>query len=415
MANQKSNYHWMIVVACFLLLAVSIGVVVNCWNPLSVALKNEFSSETAKAIQLIFSIAALTNLIGSALVGKIMSKFSMRIAMPIYAIILAGGVYLWSICSSLTMFYIVSAIVGLGASGIAVVPCGALLNNWFEDKKGLAIGISFSGSVVGGALLVQMTKYMLSNYDWHMAYTALAIIIAVVAIPTTIFIVREHPRDKGLVPLGAKEGSGGGSEMLRGIGLKQYIKTGSFWLLAISVFLVIFVNMGLQNNISLYLTKVKGYTESSAANLFSGILAVSIFGKILLGYIYDKKGVKFGTIYCLIFFLISISLFFYVENLTIAIVFVVVFGLVNSMTTVAPPFVTASIVGVKHYATIFGIMNLFYGIGLVVGTPVVASIYDSTGSYDRAWIMFAILSVVLAITTILASAKGKGFSQVTEA
>ena len=414
MAEQKSTYHWLMVVACFLLLAVSIGVVVNCWNPLSVALAKEFDSATKEAVMRIFSIAALTNLIGSALVGKIMGKFTMRIMMPIYAIILAAGVYLWSTCSSLTMFYIVSILVGFGASGVAVVPCGALLNNWFEEKKGLAMGISFSGSVVGGALLVQLTQYMIDNYSWKMAYVVLAIVIAVVAIPVTLFIVREHPRDKGLMPLGAKDSAAGGGAVLRGVGLKQFIKTGAFWLLALSCFLVIFINMGLQNNISLYLTTVKGYEAGDAAKIFSAILAVSIFGKIFLGYIYDKKGVIFGTIYCLIFFLISIGIFFHVENLYIAILFAVVFGLVNSMTTVAPPFVTASIVGVKHYASIFGIMNLFYGIGLVTGPLVVARIYDSTGSYNNAWIMFAGLFILLAIVTILAAIKGKGFSQVTE-
>ncbi|MCL2155681.1 MAG: hypothetical protein FWH53_08460, partial [Leptospirales bacterium] len=84
MSEQKSNYHWIIVAACFFLLAVSIGITVNCFNPLSVALVEKFGS--ASKVQTIFMIAALTNLIGSALVGKVFSKASMRLAMPIYAI-----------------------------------------------------------------------------------------------------------------------------------------------------------------------------------------------------------------------------------------------------------------------------------------------------------------------------------------
>jgi len=408
MNEQKSNYHWIMVAACFLLLAVSIGIVVNCFNPLSVALVNKFGS--ASSVQTIFTIAALTNLIGSALVGKVFSKASMRIAMPIYAILLSGGIYMWSTCESLNMFYIVAIFVGFGASGVAVVPCGHLINNWFEEKKGLATGIAFTGSVVGGAALVQMTQYLLNSYDLQTAYTALAIVAAAISIPTTLFVVREHPKDKGLIPYGAKD-KGGEQLSLKGISLKQFIKTGSFWLLALGVFLVTFVNIGLQNNISICLTQTKGLSGSEAANIITIMFVIGIFAKLLLGAIYDKKGIAFGIIYCIIAYVVSAGVLIYTKDLTMAIVFAVLFTLVNAMTTVAPPYVTARIVGVKNYATIFGIMNLFYGIGLVTGPVVAAKIYDSTGSYDNAWMLFAGLAVVLGLAMIFAAKKGEGYSQ----
>ena len=409
MSEQKSNYHWIIVAACFFLLAVSIGITVNCFNPLSVALVEKFGS--ASKVQTIFMIAALTNLIGSALVGKVFSKASMRLAMPIYAIVMSVGIYLWSICTSLPMYYIVAAIVGFGVSGIAVVPCGHLINNWFDEKKGLATGIAFTGSVVGGAVLVQLTQYMLNSYDLQMAYTALAIVAAVLSIPTTIFIIRERPEDKGLAPYGAKDKGHADQSSLPGITLKQFIKTGSFWLLAISVFLVTFVNIGLQNNISICLTATKGLTQSDAANIISIMFVVGILGKLLLGAIYDKKGIAFGTIYCIIAYIVSAGILIYTKDFYMAIVFAVIFTMVNAMTTVAPPYVTAKIVGVKEYATIFGIMNLFYGIGLVTGPVVAARIYDSTGSYDNAWILFSCLAIILGLATILAAKKGQGYSQ----
>jgi len=315
------------------------------------------------------------------------------------------------------MYYAVAFMVGLGASGVAVVPCGALLNNWFEEKKGLAVGLAFSGSVVGGAALIQITSYMLANYDLQMAYTVLAIIAAAVSIPMTLFIVREHPRDKGLMPLGAKEGAGGSGAVLRGISLKKYIKTGSFWMLAISIFLVSFINVGLQNNISLYLVSAKNYALADTANIITVMFVVGIFGKILLGYIYDKMGVTVGALYGLIFLLISLALFINAsaEVVIFGIMFAVLFSLVNSMTTVTPPFVTAQIVGVKHYATIFGIMNLFYGIGLVAGPQLVAKLSETFGSYTTVWMMLGGLGIIFAFSTILAAKKGAGFSQLTEA
>jgi MFS family permease len=407
--NQKGiSYHWAIVIACFLLTAVSIGITVNCFSPLSVELIKKY--ESASAVQYIFMIAALTNLIGSALVGKIMSKFSMRIAMPVYAIIMSAGVYMWSNCTSLPMYYIVSLFVGFGASGIAIIPCGALINNWFEEKKGMATGIAFTGSVAGGLLLVQLTKNILASYDLQTAYLALAIVAAVISIPTTLFVVREHPRDKGLLPYGAKETANTGQELIRGITLKQYIKTSSFWLLAVSVFIISFINVGMQNNLAIDLTATKGYDQIFAANVFSIYLLVQIFGKVLLGSIYDKMGIKVGTVYCVMAYLFSAGLLLYSGQVYLAIIFGVFFGLVGSMSTVKPPYVTAKIVGLKDYSTIFGILNLFYGIGLVTGPVVAAKIYDSTGSYDKAWFAFAGLAVILGFTTLIATKKGEGFS-----
>jgi MFS family permease len=79
----------LIIIACFLLTAVSIGITVNCFGVLAPELEKEYNA-TKSAVQYVFMIAALANLIGSAVVGKIMGKFTMRLAMPVYAIIFSA-------------------------------------------------------------------------------------------------------------------------------------------------------------------------------------------------------------------------------------------------------------------------------------------------------------------------------------
>jgi len=411
MSQKGSIYHWLIVAACFMLTAVSIGILVNCFAILAPALVKEFDS-TRGGVERVFMIAALMNLVGSALVGKIMSKFTMRLAMPVYAILMSAGIILWSMCDSLSQMYLVAILVGLGASGIAVIPCGALINNWFEEKKGLAIGLAFTGSGVGGVILVQLTTYMLANSNLQTTYLALGIVAAAISIPITLFVVREHPRDRGLMPYGSTGQASTTSQMaLPGIALKQYIKTGSFWFLAIAVFIISFINVGLQNHFPAHLGKM-GIAEADVTNIFSLYLILLVFGKILLGTIYDKAGIVFGSIYGLVAYIATIGLLFYTGNIYIAIVCAIVFSLAGSMTTVTPPYVTAKIVGLKDYATIFGILNLFYGIGLVVGPVVAANIYDKNGSYDNVFYAFGALSVILCLVTILSAKKGEGFDKV---
>ncbi len=412
MKEKRFTYHWVIVLAGFLLMAASIGIVINCFNLFSVSLMSEFGY-SASAVQLIFTIAMLASLVGGAVAGKIISKITMRVAMPIYAVLLSGGFFLYSMSKSLSMFYILSIIVGVGASGVSLIPCGVLINNWFHDKKGLATGIAFTGSVVGGLVFVQITKFIIASSGWRSAYMILGIISAAILLPTTIFLVRENPEDKGLMPLGAKLADDGLEDEIRGISTAKFVKTSSFWLLFFSLFFIGLINMGMLNNLSICLTKTMGHSAESAANILSIVMGVQIFGKILLGAIYDKKGIKFGTGYCTVLFVLTVILFMYSNVSYLAIAFGILFGLVGSMTTVTPPYLTALIVGRRNYSTIYGLLSLSYGLGAAMGPVIAGKIYDSTGSYNPAWIAFGVISLIAALTIVLANKKGKGFSQMT--
>jgi cyanate permease len=71
-------------------------------------------------------------------------------------------------------------------------------------------------------------------------------------------------------------------------------------------------------------------------------------------------------------------------------------------------------VGLKNYSTIFGVLSLFYGIGVAIGPVVAAKVYDSTGSFNHVWVTFAVLAIILVFTTTFAVKKAQGFSQISE-
>jgi len=413
MKKQKTGYHWLIVAACFLLMAVSVGILINCFGPLVPRLIEYFNTDES-SIQLIFSIAVLANLLGGAVAGKIMSKVRMSLVMPIYAVLMSGGILGWSYSTELWHMYLVSLCIGIGASGVSLVPCGILINNWFKEKKGVATGIAFTGSVAGGLLFVQLTSYLVSNdfiitAGWQQAYRVLGIIAAVISIPVTIFIIKGSPQEKGLYPYGAENHDESVKIEITGISLKKFISTTSFKLLALSVFIIGFVNLGVQNNIQVYYEGL-GYTMIVASMVFSINLLVQIFGKFILGWLYDKKGIPFSQIYCLVCFIGCIILLIISRNGNniFPYIFGALFGLVASMTTVSPPYVTAKIVGLKNYPIIFGILSLFYGIGVASGPLVVAAL-SATAGWTLIWIVLAVLSAVMAFTMILAFKKGDGF------
>jgi MFS family permease len=412
---KRFTYHWAIVIACFILMASSVGITQNCFNLFSIEIMNELKF-TASQVQVMNTIATLMTMVSALVVGTVFNKFSMRLAMPVYAICLTGGFFLYSTVNSLAQLYILSALVGFGRGGVAVVPCGLLMNNWFKEKRGFATGIALAGSTAGGFVFVRIANAIIASMDWRRAYMVLGVMAAVLIIPTVIFVIREKPEDKGLRPYGATEENTASTVKAEftGISRKKFLKTSAFWMLGITFFLISAINMGLQNNVSIYLTMQKGQTRELAADVASILLLSQVVGKILLGSIYDKKGVKFGSAYGCVVFLLSIVTIMLAGNKAFAIIFGVIVGLALSMTTCTPPLLTSLAVGRREYSSIYGLLNAFATAGVALGPVIAGFIYDHTESYDLAWIIFAVVAVVILVLTILAMNKSKGYSSMTE-
>lgn len=415
MKAKRFTYHWAIVIACFILMASSVGITQNCFNLFSIEIMNELKF-TASQVQVMNTIATLMTMVSALVVGTVFNKFSMRLAMPVYAICLTGGFFLYSTVNSLAQLYILSALVGFGRGGVAVVPCGLLMNNWFKEKRGFATGIALAGSTAGGFVFVRIANAIIASMDWRRAYMVLGVMAAVLIIPTIIFVIREKPEDKGLRPYGAtdEDTASAVKAEFTGISRKKFLKTSAFWMLGITFFLISAINMGLQNNVSIYLTMQKGQTRELAADVASILLLSQVVGKILLGSIYDKKGVKFGSAYGCAVFLLSIVTIMLAGNKAFAIIFGVIVGLALSMTTCTPPLLTSLAVGRREYSSIYGLLNAFATAGVALGPVIAGFIYDHTESYDLAWIIFAVVAVVILVLTILAMNKSKGYSSMTE-
>ena len=396
-------------------MASSVGITQNCFNLFSIEIMNELKF-TASQVQVMNTIATLMTMVSALVVGTVFNKFSMRLAMPVYAICLTGGFFLYSTVNSLAQLYILSALVGFGRGGVAVVPCGLLMNNWFKEKRGFATGIALAGSTAGGFVFVRIANAIIASMDWRRAYMVLGVMAAVLIIPTVIFVIREKPEDKGLRPYGATEENTASAVKAEftGISRKKFLKTSAFWMLGITFFLISAINMGLQNNVSIYLTMQKGQTRELAADVASILLLSQVVGKILLGSIYDKKGVKFGSAYGCAVFLLSIVTIMLAGNKAFAIIFGVIVGLALSMTTCTPPLLTSLAVGRREYSSIYGLLNAFATAGVALGPVIAGFIYDHTESYDLAWIIFAVVAVVILVLTILAMNKSKGYSSMTE-
>ena len=395
------------------MMAATVGITVNTFTIISPAMIADLGI-TATQVQLISLVSTFANMFAGLFVGKLMAKFGMKMTMTVGTILMCGGFALRGMSSTMLTLCASNFVCGLGMAEISTIPSGVLVNNWFSmEKKGTMSGIAFAGSVVGGIVFVQVANVLMQAYDWRVTHYVLAAVCAVMMLPISLFIVRARPEMMGLRPLGS-ENSAAAAAAVTGISAKKFRKTASFWLLAFTVFVIGFTNMGIQRNFAICLQNEHGHSEDFAAMVYSAVMFIQIFGKLILGAVYDKKGVKIGTIYNTVLVIATVAFALASNNAPMAVGFGVVFGFLGSMTIVTPPYLTALIVGRRNYAGIFGLVNVFFNVGVAVGAVVAARVFDATGSFNGAWIDFAVLMVIAAFTTVLSTKHAKEYRSMTD-
>jgi MFS family permease len=74
-------------------------------------------------------------------------------------------------------------LLGIGISTATVLPAALVIANWFEARRGLAMGIALSGTTVGGMVMTLVASGVIQGWGWRAAYIALgAPMILVVAL-----------------------------------------------------------------------------------------------------------------------------------------------------------------------------------------------------------------------------------------
>lgn len=404
-SNRKIFYGWWIVVGAFFLNFAGIGIIMNS---MGVFIKpvSESLGFTRGGFTLYFTIAALAMMVMAPVMGKLLERYDIRVIMTICTTMMAASFALFSQCRTLTQFYILALFLGIGSAGSHIIPVSMMITNWFIDKRGLAMGIVFAATGVGGLIFNPLANWIIMNYSWQAAYLAFGLIIGALSIPTAIFIVRAKPADKGLLPYGGEEALARQSQTEQGgLTATQALRDRAFWLLAVIILLIAVANMGVLHHIVPYLTDI-GFSSTTATALMSLHMGMLIFGKVLTGSLADRMGLLKSYLLCMAGLVIAIALLYGAQLMWVAVVFSVLFGFSIAVRTVLPPLMTARVLGQKHFGVIYGFLNIFTTLGTAVGVPLSGFIYDWTKSYSLAFALYIGLCLVAAAAGIAVMTRG---------
>ncbi len=398
--NSKIFYGWIIVLGCMLITTTLV--------PPIMALSGKYTTYVTADLGIKDSQFTLVNTIVQAMgiflspfVAKNLAKGNMKKIQSICIVGFCLGYFAYSFATSVVHLYICAFLVGFCWLNSALIPVSMMINNWFVKQKGLAMSLAMAGIGVGGAILGNVIQILLNNYGWRMTYRIMAVIILVVALPTALFILKKKPEDMGLKALGADEAPAAGKKAAapaKALTLTVGQSKGKlfFWLMIGGIFLNGLINTGSLINFPAAMNRMQG--AAVATTVITMYSLIGIGGKIFLGWINDKFGVIASSIYGCVFFALSfLCILFAGDSANMLYLMGVVFGLGNAIGTVSPPLVVAEVFGQEKYAEAYGFANSFSQVGMTLGGLLVSGIYDMSGSFNVAWALLFVLTVMTMV------------------
>ena len=403
MSERKEIYYgWWIVFVGFVVYALVYSTI-STGGVFTLPITEEFGfSRSAYSFRSLF--AAAGSIIGSFTMGQFIAKHDIKRTMIGSCIILIVSTVGFAFCRQLWQFYVLSLISGFGFAGASMIPVPVLINTWFgPKKKGLAMSIALAGSGIGGMFLTMILNTICQGRGWRAAYYVTAAVYLIV-VPVIAFLVVGSPELKGLERLGETEGAG--SEKT-GIPFAEGRKSGAYWLVLGSFFLMSVINAGILNHEIPYFNDA-GFSTSKAAML--GALAVGslTIGKLILGTLCDKTSVKKGVFLGNMALLLAMIFIFMSAGMPGAeYIYIIFYALGGAVATVAVPLVVSAVFGDKEFSRYLGNINVATGIGNPVGVVFCGMLFDITGGYGIAWIIFAVSAAVIVVMQLSVFKKNK--------
>ena len=388
---------WWIVAACVCGLICS-GGPINIWTfsvflrPVADAL-HIGRSDLAGALAVAGALGALL----SPIVGLLLDRFGARLVILVGILLFAAATAMQSLMTAAPLvIYSLFLLRSIGASGCTPPAYAFLVTRWFDQQRGLALGIALSGVGLGTAIIPPIAAFLISHLDWQSAYIGVAGVILVIAgIPVLLFVREPDASERALMPHLA-EGE------LPGVTLRQALTRGwRFWAMAAAFVLGIIVLNGTLTQIVAMLMD-RGASLQAATTVLSASGIAAVVGRLLSGWLVDRFHGPYVAMGFFALLALGVPLFGSGLAEPAPIIGAMLCGMANGAEVDLMGFFVSRYFGLRYYGrivgTMFGIFQASTGIGPFISTKS----FDLYHSYTPAFEAFEVMTVIaLAIFAFL--------------
>jgi len=299
------------------------------------------------------------------------------------------------------LYVTAGVLMAVGAGGVALSTGSTLVARWFEQRRGLAMGLAGGAMSAGQLIVIPLATALTFYYGWRASFLTLGIALLVLVLPFAAWLIRNDPEERGLSPYGAtgpvRSAAQAAAEQKAGrVSIAEASRVPQFWLLMATFFVCGYTSNGMVLTHFMPHALEHSFTEFQASSALGVMGAMNILGTIGSGFICDRFGRR-GPL-AFYYFVRGLSLVFllYVWNVPSLHVWAALFGL-NYISTVPPTTtLTANIFGRYSVGELSGWIFFSHQVGSALGAALAGWVFEWTGTYSAAFVSAAVMAFVAA-------------------
>ena len=312
--------------------------------------------------------------------GWAVDRFGPRRVMMIGILMASAALVGFGWTLNLGMFYFFYFFNALGYVCGGPLPNQVLLTRSFDRSRGKAMGFAYLGIGIGGAAVPWMSHYLAQHFGWQAALQILGITIVAVSFPLAA-LVKEPPRLNKV------------SVSIEPVSSRPAFRQASFYFLTLGSMCSIAAVSGTQQNLKLFLSLDRHFTQRDAAAVLSMVLGFSIAGRLLMGWLADHISKKYVMLLTYLLVAAGIPSLFFANNRPLLWLSAAIFGVGLGGDYMVIPLMTAEIFGVEILGRLLGVILTAGGIAEAAAPWAIGRLRDVTGSYTSA--CFCLVGVAL--------------------
>ena len=404
--GRRVHRAWLMLVGVCFLQSGTVSIILGCCGLFFVPICNDlgFARSEIASYQSFYWLALILTM---PLAGKVISRFDIRVVTCVCSVMvaLAAGLmstyhYVWQ--------WILSGLV-FGSFGCCVfhLPLVTIINNWFDDRVGIAMGVATALSAIAIMFFSPFFQHIIAAFGWRIAYVVEAVVILLFTIPWCAFVFVRSPRDVGAEPYRVQRDveadcAENPTAVVSGVPASRALKSVPFVCVFIFAGIAAWIGSGFDSNMPGYIDSI-GMDAKFGALVVSAVSFGSFCEKLLMGYVNDKFGVWWAVACEIVLVCAGIMGLLFLRQPQLVLVAAALFGVQDSFSSVSLPLIIRKLFGNLDYTQIYSWARVGAGVFGVFAAVTVAASYDFTGSYVPAFVAAMVFCAVIVAILLIAN------------
>lgn len=410
LGKKKLDYTWVMVGVCFLLGFFGLGFCSGNKGLMLVAITEALDIKRS-LFSIGDSIRYLTTAAVNLFFGTLLHKLGVRKMVAIGLLALIIQTLLSAMAETVWGFYAAGFFLGIGLAFCTTTMISFVIRRWCKENTGKILGIVLAANGVGAAAAAQVISPIIyaegKPFGYRTAYLLLGAILLVVGI-IVVPLIKERPDDTGPMAM-PKKADPAKSRDWPGMEYSQAKKKVYFYAAAVCIFLTGMCLQGLSGIAPAHLKDVGLEADFVAKVVSIGSLMLAV-SKIIVGFSYDKFGMRVTMTMCDVAAVCATLLLTLVTTSALgmgtAVVYTIIANLALPLETIMLSLFAAELFGNRPFPQVMGVFAAVNTAGYAVGTPLANLVYDACGSYNPVILVFggSMLLVTVVFQFILSAA-----------